>query len=157
MPKIKRMRKNLLIILLFCGGLCNAQSVIQSINSGSVISATATVGVGEIVVIPQNQNQSATGLIGVLAQVNQQFLEVPSLELSDKITVYPNPTVAKVYFESTQSLTKESVSVFNDAGQLVIQKEITPDNAVDLSDLAQGIYLIQLSNEKTKTFKIIKH
>ncbi|WP_181248451.1 T9SS type A sorting domain-containing protein [Flavobacterium magnum] len=151
------MRKNLLIILLFCGGLCNAQSVIQSINSGSVISATATVGVGEIVVIPQNQNQSATGLIGVLAQVNQQFLEVPSLELSDKITVYPNPTVAKVYFESTQSLTKESVSVFNDAGQLVIQKEITPDNAVDLSDLAQGIYLIQLSNEKTKTFKIIKH
>ncbi len=151
------MRKNLLITLLFCGALCNAQSVIQSINSGSIISANSTVGVGEIVVIPENQNQSATGLIGVLAQVNQQFLEVPSLELSDKITVYPNPTVAKIFFESKQSLANENVSVFNDAGQLVIQKKISSDNAVDLSDLAQGIYLIRISNYNTKTFKIIKH
>ncbi|OYU79100.1 MAG: hypothetical protein CFE23_15695 [Flavobacterium sp. BFFFF1] len=151
------MRKNLLITLLFCGGFCHAQSVIQSINSGSVISASTSIGVGEIVVIPQNQNQSATGLIGVLAQVNQQFLEVPSLQLSDRITVYPNPTVAKVFFESKQSLSNENVAVFNEAGQLVVQAKVTSDNAVDLSQLSQGIYLIQLANDNTKTFKIIKH
>jgi type IX secretion system substrate protein len=151
------MKQILPLALLLAGGFCNGQSVIQSVNSGSIISGNAVVGVGEIFVVPQNQDQSSSGIIGILAQVNQQQLEVPSLELSEKIRVYPNPAVSKIFFETTESLADQSVSVFNEAGQLIIQKKISADNAVDLTELSQGLYLIQLSNEKTKTFKIIKH
>ncbi|WP_181368961.1 T9SS type A sorting domain-containing protein [Flavobacterium pallidum] len=150
------MKQTVLIAALLISGLCSAQSVIQSVNSGSVISANAVVGVGEIVVVPQNQNQSATGIIGVLAQVNQQMLEVPSYELSDKITVWPNPTVAKISFETNENLANATVAVFNNVGQLVLERKIGADNSIDLTDLAQGIYMIQLSNQK-QAFKIIKH
>ena len=133
-----------------------AQSVIQTINSGSVIGASSSASVGEIIIIPQNQNQSASGLIGILIQVNQQFLEVGEFELTETIKVYPNPTVAKIFFESRENLASQKISIFNTAGQQVMQKQVAADNSVDMTDLSAGIYLIQLADKKN-SFKIIKH
>lgn len=145
-------------ILLFCiltGCAANAQSVIQTVNSGSILGTASSVSVGEIVVVPQNQNQSQSGLIGIMAQT--QSLAVPSLELSDRITVYPNPTVAGIFFKSETSLEGRSVSVFTVTGQLVSEKKITSENGVDLSQLAAGTYLVRFSDGKNKTFKIVKN
>lgn len=148
------MKRTSLISLLTLSLSATSQSVIQSVNSGSIIASSSSVSVGEIVVVPENQVQSSTGIIGILAQT-QQPLEVPQLDLSNKIKVYPNPTTATVYFETDRSLTSEKVSVFSISGQLVTQKQIKA-NALDLSELSSGIYLIQFADKNINSFKIIK-
>lgn len=147
------MKQLLLVPLLAVGLSANSQSVIQSVNSGSIIGAGGSVSVGEIVVVPQNQSSSSSGIIGILVQT----LEVPQLELGSKITVFPNPTTATVYFQTDVNLADEKIAVFNLSGQLVSEKKITADNSLDLSELSNGIYMIQFSNKKINSFKIIKH
>lgn len=147
------MKQLLLFSFLIAGISANAQSVIQSVNSGSIVGTTSSVSVGEIVVVPANENQTGSGLIGILTQTQ---LEVKELELSEKIRVYPNPTTSVIYFQTETNLTDERISVFNLAGQLVSQKQVMSENSLDLSDLSAGIYLIQFSNKNINSFKIIK-
>ena len=149
------MKQLLLFSFLIVTFSASSQSVIQSVNSGSIIGASGSVSVGEIVVVPVNQSQSSSGIIGIFAQVTNP-LEVTQLELSEKITVYPNPTIASIYFQTDTSLVDEKISIFNLSGQLVSQKQITGDNALDLSDLSSGVYLIQFTNKNINAFKIIK-
>ncbi len=153
-PKNLTMKQLLLFSFLIVGFSASAQSVIQSVNSGSIISSSSSVSVGEIVVVPQNQTQSSSGLIGILTQTQ---LEVKELDLSGKITVYPNPTLSMIYFRTEANLLDEKVAVFNLAGQLVAEKKITGDNGLDLSELSSGIYLIQFISKNVNSFKIIKH
>jgi len=150
------MKLKLLPALLVITSLASAQSLVQSINSGSIITANSSVSIGEITVVPVNAIQSNSGLIAIAAQINQT-LEVSSFAVSDDITVYPNPTVAKIYFNSKQNLSTEKVSLINTSGQVIFQKQIDDQNSLDLTELPVGIYLIKFSNEKLKTFKIIKH
>ena len=149
--------KQILFSVLFCvSSICYSQSVVQSVNSGSLITTQTSVSIGEIVIVPA-QNQSNSGLIGILTQVNQQQLEVSQFEISKNIVVYPNPTVATIYFKTSENLLNENVSIYNTTGQLVLESKITNDNSLDLIQLSSGIYLIQFSNKKFNSFKIIKH
>jgi len=150
------MKKLVTFAFLTMLGFCNAQTLIQSVNSGSIIGSNSSVSVGEIVVNPVNPSQSSSGMIGILAQMNQT-LEVTEFEVSGGIIAYPNPTVAGIYFKTSVSLANEKVAVFNSNGQLVLEKTINTDNSLDLSQLAEGIYVIQLASDKAKSFKIIKH
>ena len=149
------MKQLLLFSFLIVTISASSQSVIQSVNSGSIIGASGSVSIGEIVVVPVNQSQSSSGIIGIFAQVTNP-LEVTHLELSKKITVYPNPTMASIYFQTDTNLVDEKISIFNLSGQLISQKQITGDNALDLSDLSSGVYLIQFTNKNINSFKIIK-
>ena len=148
------MRQLLLLFFVMVSISASSQSVIQSVNSGSIISSSSSVSVGEIVVVPQNQNQSSSGLIGILTQTQ---LEVSQLELSETVIVFPNPTMAVIYFKTDTNLTDEKISIFNLFGQLLFEKQITADNALDLSDLTAGVYLIHFTNKKINAFKIIKN
>lgn len=150
--------KKIILITFLCNSFLNyAQSTIQSVNSGSLITTSSSVSIGEIVINPVNQNQSSSGMIGILAQVNEQTLEVPEYELADDIIVSPNPTVANIQFKSEVNLVNENVAVYTTSGQLVSEKKIQSNNSVDLSELSSGIYIIQLTSDSKKSFKIIKH
>jgi hypothetical protein len=148
------MKQLLLLSFLFVTLLASSQSVIQAVNSGSIISASSSVSVGEVVVVPENQTRSSSGIIGILAQTQ---LEVRQLELSEKITVFPNPTMSSISFQTETNLTDEKISIFNLSGQLISEKHVAADNSLDLSELATGIYLIQFTNKNINSFKIIKH
>ncbi len=150
------MKKIILFTFLILSLTATSQSLIQSVNSGSIVALNSCVSVGEIVIVPQNQTQSSSGLIGILAQTQQQ-LEIPQLELSNRIKVFPNPTTATVNFVTETNLTDENISVYNLSGQLITQKKLTSDKSLDLSDLASGVYLIQFTNKNINSFKIIKH
>lgn len=149
------MKKLLLLALLMISLIANSQSLVQSVNSGSLVTAGSSISVGEIVVVPQNQNQSSTGIIGLLAQT-QQSLEVPQLELSEKIVVFPNPTTAMISFKTERNLVNEKISIYNLSGQLITKKQVTANNSLDLTELQAGVYLIQFADKKIKSFKIIK-
>jgi hypothetical protein len=150
------MKNFLLSLILLISFYSKAQSVIQSVNSGSLITSQTSVSIGEIIITPQ-QNQSGSGIIGILAQVNQQQLEVAQFELSKDIVVYPNPTVATIYFKTSENISNELVSVYNNSGQLILQTKVAEDNSLNLNELSSGIYLIQFSDKKFNSFKIIKH
>lgn len=147
--------KNVLPILLLTMGYANAQSVVQSVNAGSLVTASSSVSVGEIIVVPENQNQSQSGLIGILAQNGQ--LEVPEFQLASKVVAYPNPTTAGITFKTELNLIGEKAMVFDQSGKLVLQRLIGSENTLDLSALQSGIYLIQFENKKFNPFKIVKH
>lgn len=147
------MNKALLAALLF-GCFAHGQSVIQTVNSGSVIGTASFVSVGEIVVVPQNPSQSSSGLIGILAQ--NQNLSVEQLDLADGITVYPNPTTAGIFFKSRQSLSGETVLVLSLTGQEVLRRNISSEGAIDLISLTPGVYVVRLQSNN-QTFKIVKN
>lgn len=136
--------------------IVKAQSLIQSVNSGSIVALNSSVAIGEIVVVPVNQNQSNTGIIGILSQVNNQNLEVTQFEVAKNILVYPNPTSAEIYFETTQNIANQSVLIIDQSGKIVLNTSINADKTLDLKLLSAGIYLIQFSNNNYKSFKIIK-
>ncbi len=133
-----------------------AQSLIQSVNSGSIIASNTSISIGEIVVVPISQNQSNSGIIGILSQVNAQNLEVLQFKIAAKIIVYPNPTISKIYFDTKENLQSENIFVFDNSGKMIFQSKLTNDNSLDLTPLSSGIYLIQFSNSSYKSFKIIK-
>ena len=150
------MKKNITFGLLLFSIFINAQSMIQSVNSGSIIALNASVSVGEIVIVPVNTAQPSSGIIGILVQVNAQTLEVSQFELAENISVYPNPTVAKLFFESKKNLSNEKIIISNELGKFIKENKIDVSNSIDLDELSSGIYLIQFSNKELKPFKIIK-
>lgn len=131
------------------------QDVIQTINSGSIISSNSMVSIGEILIIPENQNQSSSGLLGIISVVNQN-LEVATFDISENITVFPNPTVSKLNFKTNFNIINEKLTVYDNAGKLVLQTKIDIENSIDLSNLPIGNYFIQFENKNYKSFKIIK-
>jgi len=151
------MKIKLLIVLLAIGGFCHAQSAVQSVNSGSLITAGSSVSIGEIVVNPAGPGQSASGIIGILAQINEQTLETDHFVVSPTVTVHPNPTAAKIFFTSQENLKEKSVLVYDNSGKLVLDTKISAENSVDLQSLSTGIFLIQFNDKTLQTFKIIKH
>lgn len=145
-----------LFLILYCT-YTNAQTSILTVNSGSIIASNSVISVGEIVVNPVNPNvSSSSGIIGILAQTNQT-LEVAQFDLTSTIIVFPNPTMAAIYFQGSENLHNEDVSIYDNSGRLISQTKISADNSLNLESLASGIYLIQFTNKNYNSFKIIKH
>lgn len=150
------MKHTLLTLFLVIGFSGHSQTVLQTMNSGSVIGTAGSISVGEIVVIPQNATQPQSGIIGILAQVNQQTLEVPSYQLDENVTVFPNPTTEGITFSTKLFLSSEKVSIYNLSGQLVSKKQVSAENTIGLAELPVGVYLIQFENKNIPSFKIVK-
>lgn len=149
------MKKKILLLLLGHSFFTNAQSVIQTINSGGL--STSSISVGEIIITPTSPSQSHSGIIGILAQSNQQTLEVKELELGKNLKVYPNPTTSKIYFSNSEIISDSEVKIYTTSGELIAQKKINSDMSINLESLPSGIYLLEFTNKKIKSFKIIKH
>ena len=74
-------------------------------------------------------------------------------ELSS-IKIYPNPTTNKLYFKSA-IVENFKVSVFDILGKKVIEDSLNTNNALDVSQLHTGIYIIRFNDYNT-TFKFVK-
>ena len=148
--------KKVYILLLLASSLSYGQSLIQSVNSGSISNSNIILSVGEIVVKPNN-DQPSTGTIGLLTEVNSQVLSMNTIELSNTVSVYPNPSKDKIMIQSVENLTNTKVLVYNLTGQQVLSTKISSENSVDLTALPSGVYNLQLDSTATKPFKIIKY
>ena len=71
------------------------------------------------------------------------------------IKMYPNPANNQVFFESDLAL--EQVKVFNITGKQVLQANLSQNNNIQVSDLAKGIYLVQIQtqNGQVETRKLV--
>ena len=98
---------------------------------------------------PRNSS-SALNLCSSLS-VSQNELEM--------VTLYPNPTTSKVFFDNSNSNFKE-VAVYNYLGQKVATTSFTvavQNQEIDMSTLTSGIYILKFSDGATiKSAKVIK-
>ncbi len=147
------LKKILLITTCTTISFCSAQSVMQSINCGSIIATQGIVSVGEIIVTPVSNNQSSSGILGVFTQNN--LLSTKPLELQIGMTVFPNPTISKLHFETLENLAEQKVKVYNLQGKMMFETKIQ-EKSINLEMLEKGIYLIQFENKNYNSFKIIK-
>lgn len=72
----------------------------------------------------------------------------------DMISIYPNPSNSLINIDG--NIIVSSVKVYNTTGQLVLSKENTSTNSIDISGLSNGIYLIHLLDKNTQTVVIKK-
>lgn len=86
------------------------------------------------------------------------FAAAEEVEAGNQITVYPNPSSSRIFIQSKTSISQ--IRLFDVSGKEVYSLEgIGKTNPeLDLSNLENGIYLIQLVdvNQETVTCKVIK-
>lgn len=103
------------------------------------------------ILAPNPRNSASTFGTCSSLSVSQNSLET--------VTLSPNPTTSKVFFDNTNSNFKE-VSIYNYLGQEVAKNSFTSpiqNQEIDMSSLATGIYVLKFnSGESSKSVKIIK-
>mgnify|MGYP001602240382 CR=1 FL=1 len=95
------------------------------------------------------------------AAANCAPVNVNDFSLSDKISVYPNPSTGDVFINvGLSNMNSIDVTLFNAIGEAVISKKINmPSNneiKLDLNNKPDGIYLLEIeTSEGNRTKKII--
>jgi photosystem II stability/assembly factor-like uncharacterized protein len=76
----------------------------------------------------------------------------------EKINIYPNPANDMLYINLNHTNKPYYISIKNIYGQPMLTKSLADNNILDISFLANGIYLIQIINDKEIIFtsKFIK-
>ncbi|APY12251.1 hypothetical protein BWZ22_13900 [Seonamhaeicola sp. S2-3] len=73
---------------------------------------------------------------------------------TNSVKLYPNPVSDRLFIKSTEQI--ESVTIYNINGQL-IKQAIEATNGVDISQLPNGLYMVQIqTNANTITQKFLK-
>jgi hypothetical protein len=139
------------IVLMMAGVAClNAQNRAYFVNfeydaDGNRISRTITIG-------NDREERSSNDTTEVI-------LYTDILDES-QINIYPNPTTESVYVNITNPEEDLSISaiLLSSSGVLLDSKAIgTATVEFDLSNMAAGIYILELRSETdTRTWKIIK-
>ncbi len=84
--------------------------------------------------------------------------DVSKRSLTKDYAVYPNPTKGVVFISTKESLLGTSYTVYSSSGALIRNGSITSEiTTLDVQDLQEGIYFIQLGDNIQQSFKIIKH
>ncbi len=100
---------------------------------------------------PSPRNSSSPVNLCSSLSVSQNTLET--------VTLYPNPTNSKVFFDNTNDGYKE-VTIYNYLGQNVAKTSfttITNNQEIDMSNLATGVYVLKFTDgDKSKSVKVIK-
>ena len=76
--------------------------------------------------------------------------------LNDKMTYYPNPAVNTITVEVDQNLVEQSIELLDVTGKVIYSSKLEAvQSIIDVSELASGIYYLQIkeSNIKEKFVK----
>ena len=77
---------------------------------------------------------------------------------SDYISIFPNPTTSIITVTSSAALIGSKFIIYDQLGKEVKSGLIIAENTeVDMSRLAEGVYLFKAGTDMQETFKIFKH
>jgi hypothetical protein len=80
---------------------------------------------------------------------------VPESVLQSQISLYPNPVSDILKIENNNGFLIKSIKLYNSLGQLVLEKN--EGNQIDVSGLANALYLVEIETDKgVVTKKIMK-
>jgi len=84
------------------------------------------------------------------------FLGVDENELSNAIAMYPNPATAIVNLSNTSNIALDRAAIYDVNGKMVSDVNLDGligERAIDVSALASGVYIVQISGEGTTIAK----
>lgn len=131
---------------------------------GNVASTTIYVRLNGLTAGTHNGviSHSSTGVDGVNVSVNGTTEGGLILNASDKnaFSVWPNPTVDKVYLNFPKASGDGMVMVYSLSGDLVYQQQFSmasPLSEIDVHSFAKGIYVLEYQvNEGSQKLKFVK-
>jgi hypothetical protein len=84
-------------------------------------------------------------------------LGLDNMNLVDEIAIYPNPVDTVLNIKNAENLSSASFSIVNVLGETVLKTENVNKNAIDVSNLSSGVYILSVSSEDgEKQFKFYK-
>ncbi len=140
---------------------------IQGMPSPDVIAADSAGTAGVIASSVTRNIISVTGANLLDASAVNALDSSASQRLNTRLAAYPNPFVdnVTVKFDFQQNVAKFTLAITDASGKIVQKQEFSNVPAgnwqkiLNLSNLTQGVYFIQLyglSDEKVKSFKLVK-
>jgi len=83
--------------------------------------------------------------------------EIYTVSKESRILVYPNPTKGQLNIKTGTELIGSTFSIYNSNGELVYLGEIKAKlTIIELTSLADGIYLVNINGDLKQTFRVIK-
>lgn len=76
--------------------------------------------------------------------------------LSNSIEIYPNPVVSELMIINSSNMLLKSATIYNVYGSVVYEINLTSldhENSIDISNLATGVYFIEVRSEEASTVK----
>ena len=100
-------------------------------------------------------------LAGDYNNINYNFTAAPlgidKKNLVNSLSVYPNPVSDILKIANADNLVNASFSIVDILGKTVIQSKALSNNAIDVSNLSSGVYVLSVSSEDgAKQFKFQK-
>ena len=85
-------------------------------------------------------------------------LSISDVELSNNLSIYPNPTNSFFTLKSKGNFSVSKVVIYNTLGVIVSNSPSVTENKYDISSLSAGIYLVEISDNRgaVTTKKLIK-
>ncbi len=78
----------------------------------------------------------------IISRNNSITLSVGDFQLDQQVILFPNPTSSVIHIQKPKTIEVQTIKVYNNLGQLLIQKPWT--DVIDLSGLASGLFFLQL-------------
>ncbi len=127
---------------------------ISGLNVGDEIVCVMTSS--ELCSSPAQSNVLVVDSCGTIIGLQDKGVVVGMLQ------VFPSPTTGPVMVQMPGARGKTQIQVFNMQGKLLVDKEVQANGSLevtlDLGDAADGIYLLQVKNQRgVTTRKVIKH
>lgn len=148
------MNKLYFLPLLFVSCFGFSQSI-GNINSSAISGNSSMISVGEIYIIPNDENSSSSGTMGLISQTNLSFLGADEI-IVNNIKTYPNPTTNYLNFSYKSEKKLQEIEIFDFSGKNIKTLKIN-NNMVDLTFLPKGTYIIKFKNTTVQPIKIIKN
>jgi hypothetical protein len=103
---------------------------------------------------PENNPTS----MGAWGGLDNPVTSIPRASEMISLSVYPNPVIDIVHFQSTQDIVWQRMELYNSNGRLIMIKNMRKGTyAIDISSCQAGIYLLRLSaGQKVSQAYIIK-
>jgi hypothetical protein len=74
--------------------------------------------------------------------------DIEKLSLASSITIYPNPAKDNIHITLPENVHQAIFSLYDMQGKILLQQEISNQDAVQVSNLAAGIYIYNVTTEK---------
>ena len=73
--------------------------------------------------------------------------------LAESIVLYPNPTTNKLIIKNELFLNLETATIFDMSGRKLMTKDISESTIIDIKQLSQGVYFINILSDNATTTK----
>ena len=133
-------------------------SLANAINSNCDAVVTQSPAVGTVVSVGTHVI-TMTATSGTSVNCNFNLVVQASLGIDDVVkntfSIYPNPASTSITIKG-ENFENEEIEIYNMLGQKVIGKNlVTNESTVDISNLANGVYMVYFMNAKT-SHKFVK-